>query len=197
MPKRPAHSPDVLPIVRLVREKVAAHGKGLRGFADDRGIPYSTIRYYHQADLEPLPQMPRPETRRQLAEALRISLDELEQAAVESLAARYDAVRSQPTTELDLVDKTIRHAGTVADAIRADPNLLPEAKEHLLRQYALLLRIRAETEEHVAADIVDIEEHALRAEMKQKVKRIKQTEPTEAPPAPAGKRGGPRGRGGR
>ena len=35
---------------------------------------------------------------------------------------------------------------SVLEAIVADPDLLPEAKEHLTRQYALLLRVQAQPE---------------------------------------------------
>lgn len=52
-------------------------------------------------------------------------------------------------------------SGSVIEAIQRDPNLLPEAREHLMKQYGLLLRLGAparDEDELRAAMISDIEQ---------------------------------------
>lgn len=44
-------------------------------------------------------------------------------------------------------------SSSTEEAIRADPKLLPEAREHLLNQYRLLLRIRSEAEQAARAQV--------------------------------------------
>lgn len=145
----------MLPLVRLVREKVNASGMSLRVFADDRRIAYSTLRRYYDKNLRPLSQPPRKETLRELALALDVPLREVEQAALESLSYRQTPPQLEPgaTTPAPEEDAVVR-------AILADPNLLPEAKQHLVNQYGLLLRIqgspaqqKAETTEATLADL--------------------------------------------
>lgn len=156
MVQTPPHSQDVLPIVQLVREKVADSGLSLRAFAQQRRIPYSTVRYYNDKRLAPLSQPPRKETLRELALALDVPLGEVEQAALESLSYRAAPAKLEPgTTTADDHDRPLLL--DVVEAIRADPHLLPEAKEHLERQYGLLLRVQAEgvreaREEHAARE---------------------------------------------
>lgn len=80
-----------------------------------------------------IPVNPRPETVTSMARA--VGLDPnvaLELAGLE--AAEGGATEA---------DSGAPHA-SVVDAIASDPDLLPEAKEHLTRQYGLLLRVRGD-----------------------------------------------------
>lgn len=181
MPDAPAHSHNVLPIVGLVREKVA--GRDLRPFAKERGIAYSTLRHYYDEHLQPLPQLPRPGTIRQLASALRVSEARVRQAAMDSL----EGASPEPT-------RIIPAGGTLEDAVRADPGLLPEAKDHLLNQIALLRRVQAATvEPPVSSPAAQVLEDAAEAlEMA--------TESEARPPVPlrgAAKKAAPRPKRGR
>lgn len=175
MVQRSADPSDVLPIVELVREKVNGSGLSLRTFAHERRIPYSTIRYYHDKRLRPLSQPPRQETLRELALALNVSLGEVEQAALESLSYRAPAPKLEPrTTTAEDLEPERPLLLDVVEAIRADPHLLPEAKEHLERQYGLLLRVQAEGAKEAR------EEHAAREDQLGRL-RSREKEPASKP----------------
>lgn len=89
MARKQEHSDDMLPIVRLVTERVARSGMSIRGYAESRGIPYSTLRLYSQKALPPLAQPPRRETLDTLALALDLPVSEVERAADASVARVY------------------------------------------------------------------------------------------------------------
>lgn len=113
---------SVLPIVQLVREKVTASGMSLRTFAEAKGAPYSTLRYYHDLRLRPLKQPPRPATLRDLALALDVPLGDVEQAALESLAYRQAPGRleSIATREGDPLVAYVDGLVEISDARRAE-----------------------------------------------------------------------------
>ena len=144
----------MLPLVRLVREKVNASGLSLRVFADDRRIAYSTLRRYYDKNLAPLSQPPRKETLRELALALDVPLREVEQAALESLSYRATPPQLEPGATTPAPEEAVIHA------VLADPLLLPEAKQHLINQYGLLLRIQGspaqQQAETTAANLEDL-----------------------------------------
>jgi hypothetical protein len=81
---------DMLPIVRLVRDGVAASGLKLRPFAEQRNISYSTLRVYHDPNLQPLNSPPRKETMRELALALDVPLSVVQRAADASVGRVYE-----------------------------------------------------------------------------------------------------------
>lgn len=89
MPAKKADPPNMLPLVRLVRERVALSGMKLRPLAQQRGVSYSTLRVYHDPNLPPLKQPPRPETMRDLALALDVPLSEVQRAADASVGRVY------------------------------------------------------------------------------------------------------------
>lgn len=172
----PAHSADMLPIVRLVRERVA--GRDLRPFAKERDIAYSTIRYYHDEHLPPLAALPRLATRQKLADALRVSVERIEEAAMASLEGRYNRTEGAPSAVAAVV------AGpSIEEAIRNADDLLPEAKEHLLMQVALLRRIDGPAP-------VSLPERRARGQMRKVLDEVEKITPKEPPPG----RGGPGGR---
>lgn len=138
MVQRHSQPDDVLPIVKLVREKVDASEWSLRTYAQMRGVAYSTLRRYYDKNLSPLRQPPRRETLRELALALDVPLGEVEQAALESLSYRSSPVKLEPRA----TNNQSRPAGDIIAAIEQNDELLPEAKEHLINQVGLLLRVQ-------------------------------------------------------
>lgn len=95
----------VLPLVRVVREKVNGSGMSLRVFAAERRIAYSTLRRYYDKNLSPLSQPPRTDTLRELSLALDLPLGEVEQLALESLSYRQPAPAIDPRpTSPDVID---------------------------------------------------------------------------------------------
>lgn len=89
MPAKKTHPQNMLPIVRLVRERVALSGKKLRPLAEEHGVSYSTLRVYHDPNLQPLKQPPREDTMRELALALDVPLSEVQRAADLSVGRVY------------------------------------------------------------------------------------------------------------
>lgn len=79
----------VLPLVRLVRDRVAASGLTLRGFAQERGIKYGTLRRVYDKNLQPLAQGLKRDTLKALAVALDVPLSEVERAHDASVGRVY------------------------------------------------------------------------------------------------------------
>lgn len=170
MPQQSGDSAHMLPIVRLVRSKVAESGLTLRDFAAQRGVSYGTVRRYHDPALEALRQPARIQTMKELAAALRVDIEDVEAAFVSSTIYSAAAASTLPTVSQS-------GTGTVTDpaepeapyfdvvhAIRNDPDLLPEAKEHLERQYGLLRRLNPQqSAEQVRAEVTAEKVAELRA----------------------------------
>lgn len=179
MSRNSAHSSDVLPIVRLVREKVA--GRGLRPFASERGIPYSTLRYYHNEQLKPLTALPRTETLRHLADGLRLSVDQVRRAALDSLEGRYVPEGSQPTMPAEEPGDA---TAALAAAIRNHPGLHPAAAAHLLNQMEILLLVPPDAQ---LPGVDELEQErrrqaaAVTAEARRRLEAVAQPDPPKRP----------------
>lgn len=132
-------SDEVLPLVRLVREKVAASGLSLRAFATARDAKYSTLRRYHDEKLKPLKQPPRAHVLQDLAEALRVSPAVVQRAADHSVKRDY-----RHDDRGDVRAASIADDDALLRAIEDDPTLLPEAKVALLSQVKLWKRVGPE-----------------------------------------------------
>lgn len=149
MVQPPAHSADVLPIVQLVREKVAASGYSLREFAERREIPYSTIRYYNDKRLKPLSQPPRPAVLDDLARALQVPVKDVQDAAVESLAYRQGegaSPTSEPPVLLEYDESPEAATQRIIELVRAHPGLHPVTKAHLAKQIEILAMVPLDVE---------------------------------------------------
>lgn len=163
----PPDSPSMLPLVALVRAKVADSGKSLRNFAEDRGVPYSTVRRYADKRLGPLRQPPRAETLRDLAQALDEPLSVVQRAADRSVDRRYHDEVAPPTASSAPFD--------LLAAIDAEPRLLPEAKRHLKTQVGLLLRLRALAPDTLHSDAETDEEEAFDAQLVSDIRQQRKT----------------------
>lgn len=73
-----------LPLVVLVRKAVHDSGRSIASFAEEKGLPYATVRRYTDVTLKPLRSTPRRGTLRQLALALDLPLSVVEKAAIAS-----------------------------------------------------------------------------------------------------------------
>ncbi len=122
MPMGDVHPGGVLPIVRLVRSRVADIGKPLREIAAQRGVSYGTLRRYNDASLQPLRTPLRQGTMRELALALDIPLGEVEQAALESVSYRQAPARleSIPTPDGDPLVAYVQGIDGLTPEMRAD-----------------------------------------------------------------------------
>lgn len=128
------------PLQRLIVERMKARGWSNQ-HVEDRGVPHATLMRY----INPLTMKapPREATLRQLADALDLSFEQLRDAA---LASMREAVDAPPVRHLKPAPSPPSPRGRAGEnevvaAIQRDPYLLPEAKEHFLNQYELLLRI--------------------------------------------------------
>lgn len=81
---------SVLPLVRLVRERVAASGLTLRSFATERGIKYGTLRRLYDKNREPFAQGLKPDTLKDLALALDLPLSQVQKAHDASVGRVYE-----------------------------------------------------------------------------------------------------------
>lgn len=164
----PVDSSNMLPLVRLVRDRVAASGLSLRDFAEQRGVSYSTLRRYHDPNLAPTKQPPRPSVLQDLVNALDVPRSVVEQAADASVQRSY-----RTTTQEEKTDGPPIAPSSVLDAIRADPHLPPEARAQLLAHYELMLR--------AAQPVLPMT--AERAHWREQAERTVETK--RAPPQPA------------
>lgn len=90
----------MLPIVKLVRQRVAASGLPLRRLAAERGVSYSTLRVYNDPKLAPLKTGLRPDTLRHLALGLDLPLSEVQRAADASVERLYSREIAPDATAL-------------------------------------------------------------------------------------------------
>jgi hypothetical protein len=124
------------PLQRLIVDTMRRQGWEPKD-VEARGVTHATLhRYMNPVTLK---APPKDKVVRQLAEALSLSYDRVWQAAVETVGwkagqAEVRSLRSVESTDV---------MPSVLDAIRDDPDLLPEAKDHLMNQYTLLLRVQA------------------------------------------------------
>lgn len=92
---------DVLPLVRLVRDRVAVSGLTLRSFAQERGVKYGTLRRIYDKNLQPLAQGLKPETLKTLATALDVPLSQVQRAHDASVGRVYK-MNAAPNVEMFL-----------------------------------------------------------------------------------------------
>lgn len=101
-----------------------------------RGVKHATLhRYMNPVELR---QLPRRDVLESLAEGLVLPYDRVLQAAKDTVgwtAGQSAPLHAVPDSEPDVPD--------LIAAVRAHPGLLPEAKEHLINQIGLLLRVQA------------------------------------------------------
>ena len=130
----------------------ATSGLTVRELADKAGLSSSTIQNYLDGRGRKT-QIP-DETLAQLARGFGIPYPRV----------RAAHLADQGLTEVPRQNAQEPGQGVVA-AILADDRLLPEAREHLVRQYGLLLRIHGESEDQAlrdqaakaAADVTELE----------------------------------------
>jgi hypothetical protein len=127
------HAAGMSPLQALILDRMRSRGWTPKD-VEDRGVAHATLhRYMNPVELK---QPPRSSVLQSLASALDLPLARVQRAAVESVGYEYHEAESpEPTNPAD-----------VEAAIRNDPGLLPEARDHLLSQYRLLLRIRGEVD---------------------------------------------------
>ena len=90
MGERKADAMQVLPIVALVRERIAASGiPSMRELAEKRGVSYSTLQRYSNPNLKPLRSGLRQETMKELALALDVPVSRVQQASDKSVDRVY------------------------------------------------------------------------------------------------------------
>lgn len=141
MPDSGHDSGGMSPLQTLVIEQMRRHGWGPKD-VEDRGVAHATLhRYMNPVKLS---QLPRRSVRQSLADALGVPFDRVTEAAMASIdwsPERQDLRHGAPTSAL-----VSQPGDSVLSAIEHDPLLLPEAKEHLQRQYLLLKRLSPDPE---------------------------------------------------
>lgn len=118
-------------VLELIRAADAVQGLGVRGYAAKGDLSHGTISNYLAGKI---PEALNDSRLEKISRAFSIPLPRLRAA---HLADRGLAL-AEPE------EPTISPEDRVLDAIRADTRLLPEAREHLINQYGLLLRLRAQ-----------------------------------------------------
>lgn len=159
---------------RLLRDARETIGLSIRAAAREAGISEGLWRQLEKGQRGVgagivLPTNPRPSTVRAAARVVELDLaralevaGHLEEAE-EERRALADSARVLELSTRNPVRPAPEPQETnpVLAAIEADPNLLPEAKAHLLNQYGLLLRVAAAAEQtqhlpHVARRRPDV-----------------------------------------
>jgi hypothetical protein len=93
-----------------------------------------------------------------------------------------------PAGRIEDLREGVAAVTSVEDAIRADPELLPEARDHLLNQVRLLRRLQS------ALAPTDLAERRVRGQMREalgEIDLVTPSEPEEPPAEDAGRRGRP------
>lgn len=140
MSRDSTHAGGMSPLQHLILETMRSKGWG-PGDVEERGVKHATLhRYMNPVTMKALP---RQQIINDLAAALDLTPERVRQAAMESLSFAPE-VRPEPPLprRLRSVETGDDPTNPVLDAIRNDTLLLPEAREHLLNQYQLLLRVQ-------------------------------------------------------
>lgn len=142
------------PLQRLILDQMHKRGWSPKQ-VEARGVSHATLhRYMNPVKLQTLP-------RRQILEALAAALDlPLEAVRAAAMATiGWDGSRgvdAEPLADARRL-KAVPTSGEnpVIEAIKADPYLLPEAKEHFLNQYELLRRVERESSDGHLAHVAE------------------------------------------
>lgn len=116
-------------VLDLILGAQAASGLGVRALAAKSGLSHGTIGNYLKGQL---PEHLSDDRLQQISRAWGIPFPRLKSAHLADLGVQ-PASGKEPTKAQD----------DVILAILADDRLLPEAKQHLVNQYGLLLRVQA------------------------------------------------------
>lgn len=118
-------------VTQLLQAAKATSKLSERAIAEKAGVSHGTVSNYLRGveRTHPIPD----DMLDRLAKGFGIPAPRLRRAHLEDRGLS-DAAGAEPTKW---------QADDVRAAILADPNLLPEAKEHLINQYGLLLRVQA------------------------------------------------------